>query len=369
MKVTVKKIKNESDIWQVLEGLKFYDLFQNEKKVYIKPNFVAPRDNSTGATTNLKILKTIAEALHKIDVIPVIIETPGMEYNVHDVYTALNIFDFATKNNIKICIPKQEDFIKRKISHGKILKFAEIPKHIIDHKLINVPVMKTHVITKITLGMKNLMGLCSDKTKRMMHIKGIHKSIVDINKLIKPDLTIIDAINTMQGDGAVYGDTKKLDHIIASHNTIAADKIGCKLMGINESEVPFLTLSDYTDTIQTINFKRTFNFKLPKPGKIYRFIYSLLYFIDIFFEAIFKIHFNEFLYSTGFIGTRPIILKNCTKCGKCVDVCPVNAIKLEKLTIDYKKCIRCLKCLEVCPEEAILVKGVSKPEKTNKDDR
>lgn len=368
MKVTVKKIKNESDVLQILKGLNFNKLFQNEEKVYIKPNFVAPRDNSTGATTNLKIIKTIAEALNTIGVNPIIIETPGMEYNVEDVFNALNIYDFAEQNNIGLCIPKPKDFVKRKIFQGKVLKFAEIPQQILNYKLINIPVMKTHVITTITLGMKNLMGLCSNSTKRMMHVKGIHKTIVDLNKLIIPDLTIIDATNTMQGDGAVYGDHKKLDIVIASQNTIAADKIGSRIMGLEESTISFLNLTNFKKKIQIDGELKCYDFTLPKPGKIYRLIYRLLYFIDIFFFSFFKTHFNKFLYSTGLIGTRPEILKKCTKCGICSDICPVNAILMEKQKIDYKKCIRCLKCLEVCPEKAIIIKGVSKPEKIKKND-
>ena len=50
----------------------------------------------------------------------------------------------------------------------------------------------------------------------------------------------------------------------------------------------------------------------------------------------------------------PISLPSCTKCGKCVTVCPTNAISITdgSFTTDTEKCILCMACTHVCAEQA-----------------
>jgi ferredoxin len=72
-------------------------------------------------------------------------------------------------------------------------------------------------------------------------------------------------------------------------------------------------------------------------------------------------HLCTTLYGTGLVGTRPQIDEaTCTRCGICVDTCPLpDVIDLKTLKVDYKTCQRCLLCYEACPEHAISVKGYS----------
>ncbi|OPX26263.1 MAG: hypothetical protein B1H05_02585 [Candidatus Cloacimonas sp. 4484_140] len=360
--VYVKKINHLSDIKDMLDEINFSEMFFKGEKILLKPNFVAPRENKTGATTNLELIKIIADNLHKIGAKPALIETPGMEYELKQVLDYLNISEFAQKNQIELIIPAKSDYVDVKVPNYEIIKYINVPKTVLENKIINIPVMKTHVITTVTLGMKNLMGLCSDKTKRNMHIRGIHKSIIDLNKVIKPTLTIIDAINCMEGDGAVYGNVRKANYLLAGKNITAVDKVACKFMCIDINKVKHISGFPLKDSIKVIGNFKSNKFQLPKPGKIYNFLYRGLYVIDVLFERIFSEHFNTFLYKTGHFGTRPVIQPGCTKCSICLEICPTNAIDIERKKINYKLCLRCLRCYEACPENAISVKGFSNPE-------
>ena len=55
-----------------------------------------------------------------------------------------------------------------------------------------------------------------------------------------------------------------------------------------------------------------------------------------------------------------VLVENCNGCAECVEVCPVNAIDINKVKIDYEKCmhVRCMRCYFVCPDDAIKVKGL-----------
>ena len=97
--------------------------------------------------------------------------------------------------------------------------------------------MKTHIATKVTLGMKNMFGLIPDKFKAKYHAKGISKVIVDINTVIKPNLTVIDGFVAMEGKGPTDGDPVKMDLIIAGKDPVATDATCARAMGIDPHEI------------------------------------------------------------------------------------------------------------------------------------
>lgn len=91
--------------------------------VILKPNFVAPRRADTGVTTNLEIIKAIADEVKKCNAKPILYEFPGMEYDFENIYNFLGLDDFSRKNEIYI-YKKQDEFIKKKcIKRGKNKKY------------------------------------------------------------------------------------------------------------------------------------------------------------------------------------------------------------------------------------------------------
>jgi hypothetical protein len=107
--------------------------------------------------------------------------------------------------------------------------------------LINVPVMKTHFLTGVTLGLKNLKGCLSGHEKSSFHIIGLHKAISDLNHLIQPRLTIIDAITAGEGMGPHFTEEVKLGLIVAANDNLAADIMGATLMGYDPKEILHLS--------------------------------------------------------------------------------------------------------------------------------
>jgi uncharacterized protein (DUF362 family) len=106
---------------------------------------------------------------------------------------------------------------------------------------INVPVLKHHGLTRLTLSMKNLMGVCGGSRGQMHH--GIGKNLVDLTDFIKPDLTVIDAYRVLLRNGPTGGDladVEQLKTIIVSHDPVLADMVGCQLMRVPWQEVSYL---------------------------------------------------------------------------------------------------------------------------------
>lgn len=106
--------------------------------------------------------------------------------------------------------------------------------------VIDVPIAKDHGSTRLTLGMKNLMGVVLDRG-------GLHANlgqrIADLTSVIKPGLTVIDAVRILTANGPTGGnldDVKKLDTIIASPDIVAADSYATRFFDMKPDDIRYI---------------------------------------------------------------------------------------------------------------------------------
>ena len=338
----------------------------------LKPNFVAGRSAETGSTTSFALLKAVAEEVRACGAEPVLCETPGTEFDREATYTILGVEKFCAENGIRIVRVDPEggeqDWVELRPPGARQLRRFHVPRFLQEACLINLPVLKTHVVSTMTLGMKNPMGILPRPDRRAMHTFGIDQCIVDMNRGIKPDLTIVDGSVGQDGEGPLYGDKADLQVLVAGRNSLAVDLVCCQLVGVKPHDIPHLRLAleqlgkpSWTLVGEDIGMIK--QFRLPKQKALYRFIFWLMYPLDYPYNWIAERgkHFCTTLYGTGLVGTRPQINEvSCTRCGVCVETCPLpNVIDLKTLKVNYKTCQRCLLCYEACPENAISVKGYS----------
>jgi uncharacterized protein (DUF362 family) len=107
--------------------------------------------------------------------------------------------------------------------------------------LINVPIAKHHSLARLTLGMKNLMGLVRDRES--IH-RNMGQRLADLTSRFKPALTVVDAVRILTANGPTGGnldDVKKLDTVIASPDIVAADSFAASLFDIKPDVLPYIT--------------------------------------------------------------------------------------------------------------------------------
>ncbi|MBU1076411.1 MAG: DUF362 domain-containing protein [Spirochaetes bacterium] len=242
---------------------------------------------------------------------------------------------------------------------GKIAKFIYIARELDDFdKIINLPKLKNHGLTQITVAGKNLYGVIPSLRKIEYHFKykeitEFNSLILELNRIVKPVINIVDAIVGMEGNGPGAGDPKQCNSIIMGSDTIAVDYIAARIMNYDPDSIPyFQTAREYNyggykeeliklkgDRLEDRIVK---DFKTIK-GK------SSPKMVPLFLQNIIS----------QFIIKKPVISKlKCIGCGKCLKVCPPKVITLKnkKAKIKYKGCIKCYCCFEVCPEKAINLK-------------
>ncbi len=342
------------------------------KIAILKPNLVAGRSAATGSTTSFALMKAVAEEVRACGAEPVLCETPGTEFDREATYTILGIEQFCAENGIRILRIDPEggeaDWMELRPAGARKLRRFRVPRILQEARLINLPVLKTHVVSTMTLSMKNPMGILPRPDRRSMHTLGIGQCIVDMNFGIKPDLNIIDGSVGQDGEGPLYGDKADLQVMIAGRDSLATDLVACQLVGVKPRMVPHLKLAleqmgkpSWQVVGEEVGVIK--KFRLPEQKALYRFIFWMMYPLDYPYTWIAERgkHLCTTLYSTGLVGTRPQINEEkCTRCGVCVDTCPLpNVIDLKTLKVNPKTCQRCLLCYEACPENAISVKGYS----------
>jgi uncharacterized protein (DUF362 family) len=107
--------------------------------------------------------------------------------------------------------------------------------------LINVPVLKTHLQVKASLGFKNLKGCLDTASRKTFHMKGLEHLICLLNQLLKCDLTIIDGIYMLEkGPDAMVGVPHRKNLIIASRDAFACDCVGASILGFEPSQIGYL---------------------------------------------------------------------------------------------------------------------------------
>jgi uncharacterized protein (DUF362 family) len=106
--------------------------------------------------------------------------------------------------------------------------------------LIDVPIAKDHGMSRLTLGMKNLMGLI---TQREQIHRDFGNRLTDLAGKIRPKLTVIDAVRILTANGPTGGDlddVQKLDTVIVSPDIVAADSYASTLFGLQPEDLDYI---------------------------------------------------------------------------------------------------------------------------------
>jgi uncharacterized protein (DUF362 family) len=107
--------------------------------------------------------------------------------------------------------------------------------------VINVPIAKDHGLARLTLAGKNLLGVIENRGG--MH-RNIGQRIADLTSLVRPQLTVIDAVRILMANGPTGGnldDVKQTDTVIASADQVAADAYATSLFGLQPSDISYIT--------------------------------------------------------------------------------------------------------------------------------
>jgi uncharacterized protein (DUF362 family) len=208
--------------------------------VVIKPNIGWDRLPEQAANTNPEVVATIVKLCFEAGAKKVKV----FDRSVNDprrCYKQSGIADAVSPLGAELSYIDDRRFSDISIK-GQVLKSWPLYRDVFEaDKIINVPIAKHHGLAKLTMAMKNWMGIMGGERGRI-HQK-IGESLADICLVVKPSLTVLDAVRILTANGPQGGslnDVKRIDTIVVSADQVAVDSYGATLFGMKGSDLSYV---------------------------------------------------------------------------------------------------------------------------------
>lgn len=210
--------------------------------VFVKPNIcVAYHTYEYAATTNPWVVGTLVKMCFEAGAASVKVCDYPFGGTAQEGYVKSGIKDQVEANGGEMVYMPGFKYVSAQVPNGLELKKTDVFDDILKADvIINVPIAKHHNSARLTLGMKNLMGVVRDRSS--FHFN-LGQRIADLSTLLKPKLTVVDAVRILVANGPTGGnlnDVQKLDTVIASPDIVAADSFATTLFGKQPDDIPYI---------------------------------------------------------------------------------------------------------------------------------
>jgi uncharacterized protein (DUF362 family) len=212
-------------------------------RVVVKPNMGWARTPEQAGNTHPDVMKAIVQQCLDAGAKRVLVfdRTCNEQRQCYSKSGIQAAVESIGDSRVKCFFPDPDKYVPVKIEKGKAIREVLLYKDALAAECdcyINVPIAKNHVLSKLTLGLKNVMGVLGGN-RGEIHAR-LPQSLADLNLVIRPKLTIIDATRILLRNGPSGGnlkDVKVLDTLIASTDTVAADAYATTLFGMKPADI------------------------------------------------------------------------------------------------------------------------------------
>jgi len=328
------------------------------EKVLLKPNLLSAKGPERAITTHPAVLEALIDSVRAAGGDPSMGDSPGGALRgVERLWRNTGMSELSERTGVPLVNFEASGSREVKGRHRSYM----IAEPVLDADVvINVPKMKTHVLTLYTGCIKNMFGSIPGFGKGRLHNLAprpapFSRLVVDVFSLVPPRLHVMDAVLAMEGNGPSGGKARKVGAIVGGSDPVAVDTVVAGMMGYRDGAVPTTRFAaerglgtDRREDIEVVGEPpESFDLKdFALPGT------TLLNFIPAPVVRALK----------PWIWVYPTMSKErgcrAEACALCVRSCPVDAIEMTDTgpVVDRKKCVECLCCHEVCPEDAVEVK-------------
>ena len=236
---------------------------KKNQKVLLKPNIGWDVTPERGGNTNPKLVKRVIEHCLNAGAKEVYV----FDHTCDDwrrSYSNSGIEKAVSDAGGKMVPANTENYYQQvKINSGKNMKDAKVHELVLDSDVfINMPILKNHESTRLSIAMKNMMGVVWDRG--YWHRNNLHQCIADYSSYTKkPVLNIIDAYYVMKRNGprgVSVDDVVTMKSQILSTDIVAADAAAAKLFGLEPDDVPYIKIADSMGIgkkdLSSLNIKR-----------------------------------------------------------------------------------------------------------------
>lgn len=329
-------------------------------RVVIKANLVSAMKPEKAATTHPALLAALTRMLRERGANVVIGDSPGGTFaapHLNAVYRVCGLSEAEAAG-----AELNRDFSQKEAA----LPEAHTAKHItytgyLDgaDAIISFCKLKSHGMLSLSAATKNLFGAIPGIIKPEYHYRypdpmDFADMLIDLNEFFLPKLYLVDAVQTMEGNGPTAGTPKYMGALLAGKNPHKIDLLCAKLIGLEAKNVPTLRAA------QERGLTPASAEELEISRNAEEFVCKDFVTVQRGTGTDFGAQKGKLLGAAAkaVLRARPKLKRSrCVGCGVCRDTCPAHAIVIEKgkAKIDRRACIRCFCCQEFCPKGAMRV--------------
>ena len=208
------------------------------KSVLIKPNLFEPISHTTGQTTSPLLVETLIKWCQKEGAREVVVgEGPSYfvpENSLKECFTKTGIAEVVEGCQTQWVLFDDGNYRTYRDFSPLLPKIFRISEHAFTYDLIiNLPVPKTHYLTTVSIAMKNLKGFLKQEDKPLFHRVGLNEAVVELNRIIKPSLNLVDFTIPRQNHPGF---------LLTGRDIVAVDSVSSALMGLTPDTIPLLKL-------------------------------------------------------------------------------------------------------------------------------
>jgi uncharacterized protein (DUF362 family) len=224
-------------------------------KVFIKPNIVFWTDKvpfpKWGVITTSRTIQDMVALLFEHGVRDIAIGEGVVLGRAKDLDTPRHAFNslgyetLAARYRVKVINTFERPF--REVELGEDMKLSYAVDALDSDFIVDVPVMKTHAQTMISLGIKNLKGLIDMNSRKRCHstdpVRDLHYWVARLAEPLPPVFNLIDGIYTAERGPGFDGKMHRSNLLAASWDVLSADLVGTRLLGQDPAQVPYLAMA------------------------------------------------------------------------------------------------------------------------------
>ena len=225
-----------------------------QSTVLIKPNVYGAFASGSGLVTDARVVEATVKLVQEAHPRRIVIgEGSSVGYDAPDLrgkdtqkaFKKSGMDKVAHRLDVELVDLNQDEQVEVSPGGARVMKKFKVARTAFESNfIISVPVLKTHIRTDITCSLKNMKGVLPGLEKRRSHRVGLDRAIVDLNRVVKPHFTIVDAITCMEGTWSYPEDTVKLNLIVAAEDPVSVDAVCASIMKLNVKKVLHIELAE-----------------------------------------------------------------------------------------------------------------------------
>lgn len=223
------------------------ELVKRDSRVVVKPNLARLAPSGSGAITDARATEAVVKLVLDFNPASVVIaEGTAVGYDdgsfsTEEVLNVSGTRAVAQKLGVSCVNLNTDEPVAIEVPEPRAMDRILVARTIVESDVvISVPVLKTHNRTNATIALKNMWGCLVGTEKRAGHMLGINNSLVDLFSVLRPAYSVIDGSVAMEGLWRSPEDARIMGLILAGRDALAADIVGCALMGIHPYSVFYL---------------------------------------------------------------------------------------------------------------------------------